>query len=148
MGTLQESITPETLLGPGHTYYATKAKLKYLRDKNLITEALAEDVGTLFDRRDRLVHLKSGEVSHSTHTIGFEEAQRLIEHGKGAEIDSAIESALYNDNSEPLKELAKKAGKPANQVTLPFLNSDLIDEARENFKTAERTLKALRKDLS
>ena len=121
-------------------------KLEFLQNSTQLSKELLNALRELFDRRNRLVHLRSKDVfSHDSGVIDFEGAQALLQQGRGRELDSAIESALQG-KPDALQTLIDEVGGVRTSLTLPGISSDVIDEAEENFGIAKRALKALRKE--
>lgn len=119
-------------------------KLEFLQSNGLLPLELKKEVSELFDRRNRLVHLRSEEViPYSGGVLDVEDVQTLNEQGRGAQLDVAMERALVKGKFEDLDALANEVGKPSTSLSLPGLSTLIVHEAKENLEIAERTLKAL-----
>ena len=111
-------------------------QITFLRANTSVEHDTLLQMKTLFDRRNRLLHLVNEDVL-ATDGWGFDwdSIQALNDAGRGAELDSASDEAL--------DALAHEVGIPSFSLSFAGIGTPMLDEARENLAIAERVVEAL-----
>jgi len=118
-------------------------KLEFVRKTTKVPNALISKIQELFDYRNRIAHchIKAFEGK----VLDFGSVESLVSQGRGDELDAANEHFLRGDEGV-LRALTDEAGKKIKSLNFDGMGTRDLETAEENFQTARRALKALRKE--
>jgi len=118
-------------------------KIKYLKANGFKQEIL-KVIRVLFERRNRLVHLRHQDVSATdTYGLDFDDVIKINKAGRAAELDKANELAFSHNDRAAFNQLAEEFGTKHTLIQLPGLNTELIPESHENVGIAQAALEII-----